>query len=218
MAMNSIKQTLTTVEQSPFESILRTKSLMMTSAALNPLTTGASGKYKIHAGTPIGPVGDGFVAPIVRSRIVATAPSGSANFYVDDATGFVAGDSCLYFNALTGTAAAATVSSVTDGSNLVVMTEAHTAAAGDFLEKAVNGAHGNTTAANATQVPDVCVLLYDVEVLGADGATAIPVPCVGVDMGAIRVGNLTGSCCTTFDTNLRAQLPNLRIDNTTVGS
>ena len=218
MGINVTKQNMTTIEQSPFESILRTKSLMMTSTALNPLTTGASEKYKIHAGTPIGPVGNGFVAPIVRSRIVTTAPSGSTSVYVNDVTGFLADDVLMYFNALTATGAVATISTVTDATNLITLTEAITAAAGDFIEKAANGAHGNTTVASPVQIPDVCVLLYDVEVLAADGATVIPVPCVGVDMGAIRVGNLTGSCCTTFDTNLRAQLPSLRFDNTTDGS
>jgi len=218
MAMNSVKQTLTTVEQSPFDSILRMKSLMMTSAALNPLTTGASEKYKIHAGTPVGPVGNGFVAPVVRSRITTTAPSGSVTVYVNDATGFVAGDGILYYTSLNGTAAAATISSVTDATNMIVLVSSITASAGDFLEKGVNGAHGNTTVANPVQIPDVCILLADVEVLAADDTTNIPVECVGVDLGSIRVGNLTGSCCSTFDTMLRAQLPGIRFDNTTVGS
>src|SRR5512146_2490129 len=108
MGLNVIKETVRTIEQGVFEQILSTKSLMMTSTALNPITTGAREKYRIHAGTPLGPVGNGFVSPIVRSRIVATAPSGSASFYVDDATGFKAGDVCLYFNSLAGTAAVAT--------------------------------------------------------------------------------------------------------------
>ena len=190
---------------------------MMTSAALNPLTTGAREKYRIHAGTPLGPVGNGFVAPIIRSRIVATAPSGSADFYVNDATGFKAGDVCLFYNSLTGTAAVATVSTVTDGSNLVTMT----AAVGDFLEVAAQGAHGNTTAALGVgmQTPGTYILKADVDLLAADGATVMAVECVGVDMGSIRVGNLTGSCCTTFDSvNLRSQLPHIRFDNTTDGT
>ncbi len=213
-----IKQTYTNIENGVFELVGRTKNLMMTSAALNPLTTGANEKYKIHAGTPLGPIGNGFVAPVVRSRIVATAPSGGATLYVNDATGFVVGDVLLYYKTLNGTAAVATVSAVTDATNEIVLTDAITAAAGDFLEKAVNGAHGNTTVANPVQVPDISILQTDVCVLGADGATVIPMQCVGVDLGSIRVGNLTGSCCSTFDTMLRVQLPEIRFDNTTVGS
>ena len=218
MAMNSIKQTLTTIEQSPFDVILRMKSFMMTSAARNPLTTGASEKYKIHAGTPIGPIGNGFVAPIIRSRITTTAPSGSTSVYVNDVTGFKADDVLLYYKTLNGTAAVATVSTVTDGSNLITLTDAITAAAGDFIEVAANGGHGNTTVANPVQIPDACILLYDVETLGADDTTAIPVECVGVDLGSIRTTNLTGSCCSTFDTMLRDQLPGIRFDAATVGS
>ncbi|HOQ98229.1 MAG TPA: hypothetical protein PLJ35_05355 [Anaerolineae bacterium] len=218
MAFWRNEQTYTQIEHSVFDKIERTKALVMTSAARNPITTGAREKYRIHAGTPIGPIGNGFVSPIIRSRIVATAPSGSTSVYVDDVTGFKAGDVLLYFSTLTGTAAFATVSTVTDASNLITLTDAITASAGDYIEVAANGAHGNTTAANPTQTPDVFILLEDVDVLAPDGATLIPVPCVGVDAGVIRVGNLTGQCCATFDNiNLRAQLPDIRFDNTTVG-
>jgi hypothetical protein len=218
-----IKQTYSTIEGGIFEQVISTKSLVMTSTALNPITTGAREKYRIHRGTVLGPIDSGgFVAPVVRSRIIATAPSGSASFYVDDASGFIAGDVCLYYNSLAGTAAAATVSTVTEATNLVTMTATHTAAAGDYLEKAYNGAHGNTTAAmseGVTQTPDCVILLVDVDMLADDDTTVIAVPCVGVDAGVIRVSNLTGSCCATFDNvNLRAQLPRIRFDNVTAGS
>lgn len=217
------EQTYSKIEHSVFDVIAPEgrKSLMMTSAARNPITTGAREKYRIHAGTPLGPIGNGYVSPIIRSRITTTAPSGSASFYVDDATGFQAGDVCLYFNSIRGTAAVATVSTVTEATNLVTMTETHTASAGDFLEVAANGAHGNTTVAveEGLQTPDAFILLEDVDVLAPDGVTLVPVPCVGVDAGVIRVGNLTGQCCATFDNvNLRAQFPRIRFDNVTVGT
>lgn len=216
-----IKQTSLATLGSPFESILRAKNIMMTSAALNPITTGAREKYRIRAGTVVGPVGNGFVAPIIRSRIVATAPSNSTAFYVDDASGFKAGDVLLFYNALTGTASVATVSTVTEATNLVTMTAVRTAAAGDFVEVQASGAHGNTTAAVGfgMQTPGVYILKADVDMLAADGATVEARPCIGVDMGAIRTTLLTGSGTATFDAvNLRAQLPLIQFITPTDGS
>jgi hypothetical protein len=203
----------------PFMLVTQTQEIQVSASSVNPLTTGASQKYVIPAGTPMAPV-SGKYLPVRRTRIVATAPSNSATVYVDDATPFVAGDRICYFNSYLGTGAVGTVSTSAESGNVLVLAAAITAAAGDYLEEAYTGAHANTTSAMTEEIrpTDHVILLHDVSVTADDGVTTVDASAVGVTVGQMRSGSVKGTGCATFDVILRQQFPHIQFLNTQAGT
>lgn len=194
-----------------FESILEERPIVVDGNSLDPLDRGATDKYIIPAGTPMCPIAaTAKYKPIRRTRAAATV-NNATTLTVDCADPFVVGDGILFYTSLAATAELRTISAIDYDHNVLTLDAKATVVDNDYVEVALNGAHGNSETAAATQIPDAVILKETIEVY-RDGET-FDVPAVGVIKGAISRHNVNGpgvgASGATFDLILKDQLPDI---------
>jgi len=197
-----------------FESVEEYRNIIVSGSSFDPLDVTATGRFVIPAGTPMAPiVSTGKYMPIRRSR-ATSAVSNDTTVTVDCVKPFLGqeGAGVLFYASNAATATLRTISTVTQATNVIVLTAAATVVDDDYFEVALNGAHGNVETATPTQIPDAVILAEAIEVVFADGTT-FDVPAVGVIKGAIARENVNGpgvgALGATFDVILKNQLPNI---------
>lgn len=219
-----VSKTSKTDEAGVFEAVLDRRNIIISGTALDPLDTGAVSKYTIPAGTPLAPVPATKKYLPIRRTLAAAAVNNDTTVTVDCAKPFQGceGLGIRFYSALSATSTLRTISSVNTSTNVIVLTAAATIVDDDYIEACLNGAHGNSDSASATQIPDAVILEHAVEVLAADGATTYDTPAVGVFRGSIRRDRVNGpgigSGGTTFDQLLKNQLPNIDFLPTSAGT